>query len=38
VANYCGIGRFVMGLADEIKIVGPEDFKEYVKEKVKVLM
>lgn len=37
VATYQGIGRFVMGLLDEIRIVGPEEFREYVKEKVKVV-
>jgi hypothetical protein len=35
VANYAGIGRFVMGLFDEIEIVGPEEFREYVRKKVK---
>ncbi len=35
VLNYKGVGRFVMGLADEIKIIGPPDFKAYVKEKIK---
>lgn len=34
VANFAGIGRFVMGLYDEIKIVGPEEFKEYVRKKI----
>ncbi len=35
VLNYKGVGRFVMGLADEIKIIGPPDFRAYVKEKLK---
>ncbi len=35
VLNYKGVGRFVMGLADEIKIIGPADFKAYIKEKIK---
>ncbi len=35
VASYAGIGRFVMGLMDEIEIVGPEEFKEYVRKKVR---
>jgi predicted DNA-binding transcriptional regulator YafY len=35
VLNYKGVGRFVMGLADEIKIIGPPDFKAYIKEKIK---
>jgi proteasome accessory factor C len=34
VAHYSGIGRFVLGLIDEIKIIAPEEFKEYVKGKV----
>lgn len=33
VLTYKGVGRFVMGLADEIKIIGPPDFKAYIKEK-----
>lgn len=35
VLNYKGVGRFVMGLADEIKIIGPPDFKAYIREKLK---
>lgn len=35
VLNYKGVGRFVMGLADEIKIIGPADFKAYIREKIK---
>jgi len=34
VASYAGIGRFVMGLFDEIEIVEPEEFREYVRGKV----
>ncbi len=34
VLTYKGVGRFVMGLADEIKIIGPQEFKNYVKEKL----
>jgi len=33
VRNLDGIGRFVMGLIDEVEIVGPEEFKTYVKNK-----
>ena len=29
-----GIGRFVMGLYDDIKVLGDEQFKAYIKEKV----
>lgn len=34
VANFAGIGRFVMGLLDEIEIVEPVEFRKYVGEKV----
>lgn len=33
VLNFKGIGRFVMGLPDEIQIVTPPEFKIYIKEK-----
>ncbi|HEY8510910.1 MAG TPA: WYL domain-containing protein [Cyclobacteriaceae bacterium] len=33
--NFKGVGRFVMGLADEITIIGPAEFKAYIKEKLK---
>jgi len=36
VAAFTGIGRFVMGLMDEIKIIEPQAFKEYVNSKVAV--
>jgi proteasome accessory factor C len=35
VLNFKGIGRFVMGLADEITILSPVEFKNYVKDKLK---
>jgi predicted DNA-binding transcriptional regulator YafY len=35
VLNYKGIGRFVMGLADEITINSPTEFKQYIKGKFK---
>ncbi|MDL5047977.1 WYL domain-containing protein [Oscillatoria amoena NRMC-F 0135] len=35
VLNFKGVGRFVMGLADEVTIVSPPEFKNYVKEKIK---
>jgi predicted DNA-binding transcriptional regulator YafY len=35
VVNFGGIGRFVMGLFDEIQIVGPKEFRMYVLEKLK---
>ena len=37
IANFHGIGRFVMGLSDEIKIISPETFKTFIKEKFKSL-
>ena len=36
IANYHGIGRFVMGLIDEIKILAPEKFKLFIKDKIKI--
>lgn len=33
--NFKGVGRFVMGLADEVKIVGPAEFKSYIRDKLK---
>jgi proteasome accessory factor C len=35
VLNFKGIGRFVMGLADEVSVIGPAEFKAYIKEKLK---
>ncbi len=35
VASYAGIGRFVMGLMDEVVIVSPEEFKKYMRGKMK---
>jgi predicted DNA-binding transcriptional regulator YafY len=35
VLNFKGVGRFVMGLADEITILSPTEFKSYVKDKIK---
>jgi len=35
VASYAGIGRFVMGLLDEVEIVSPEEFREYVRGKLR---
>ena len=32
VGNFLGIGRFVLGLPGEIKIIEPETLKQYVKE------
>lgn len=35
VASFAGIGRFVMGLIDEVEIIEPEEFREYVLGKIK---
>lgn len=35
VLHFKGVGRFVMGLADEITVLGPPEFKAYIKEKIK---
>jgi proteasome accessory factor C len=35
VASFEGIGRFVLGLMDEIKVVGPEPFKVFLQHKLK---
>jgi len=34
VCNYAGIGRFVMGLADDVEIVDSPDFREYIRTKL----
>jgi proteasome accessory factor C len=35
VANFEGIGRFVLGLIDEARIISPEDFKTFIDKKIK---
>lgn len=35
IANFHGIGRFVLGLIDEIEILSPQQFKDFLKEKIK---
>lgn len=35
VANYIGVGRFVVGLIDDIRIVGSPDLEAYIREYVK---
>jgi proteasome accessory factor C len=35
VAGFEGVARFVLGLMDEVKVVGPETFKTYLTEKVR---
>jgi hypothetical protein len=34
IANFEGAGRFVLGLMDEIKVLGPEEFKNFLKTKL----
>ena len=34
VCSYIGIGRFVLGLADDIEVVGDEGFMQYLRSKV----
>jgi proteasome accessory factor C len=34
VTNFEGIGRFAMGLIDELTIIGPDTFKAFVKKKL----
>jgi proteasome accessory factor C len=35
VSNFDGIGRYVLGLVDEIEVVGPDEFKRHLKERIK---
>lgn len=35
VLHFKGIGRFVMGLADEITVTSPPEFKQYIKDIIK---
>jgi len=35
VADYNGIGRFVLGLCEDVEVHGPEAFKDFLKEKIK---
>ncbi len=35
ILNFKGVGRFVLGLADEVTITGPAEFKTYIKDKLK---
>ena len=37
VCSFTGIGRFILGLYDDIEILGSEDLKEYMKEKINQL-
>ncbi len=35
VRNWKGIGRFVLGLPEEVEVLAPEEFKEYLERKVR---
>jgi predicted DNA-binding transcriptional regulator YafY len=35
VSGFDGVGRFVMGLCDEIDVLSPDAFKTYLKEKIR---
>ena len=37
VCSYAGIGRFVLGLYDDIEILGSEAFRQYVSEKIRTM-
>lgn len=37
VKSFEGVSRFVLGLAGDIRVVGPSEFKDFLKEKVKLL-
>ena len=34
VCNYLGIGRFVMGLAEDIEVIESPDFVDYLRQKI----
>ena len=34
VSNFDGIGRYVLGLIDEVEVVAPEEFSTYIKSKL----
>ena len=35
VVSFLGIGRFVLGLYDDIKIIGCQQFIDYIREKIR---
>ena len=37
VCNYAGIGRFVLGLYDDIEIVDSPEFDQYMKQRIEQL-
>jgi predicted DNA-binding transcriptional regulator YafY len=38
VSSFDGVGRFIMGLCDEIEIVYPDELKDFLKEKAKKII
>lgn len=38
VSNFDGVGRFVMGLCNEIRVVYPNDLKEFIRNKAKNIL
>ena len=34
VANFAGLGRFVLGLAQDVEVVENDDFRNYLREQV----
>ena len=38
VCSYLGIGRFVLGLFDDIEVIGDEGFKAYLQEKIQLYL
>lgn len=37
VCGFEGVGRFVLGLGEEIKVIEPEQFKEYLRDRIKII-
>ncbi len=37
VCSYKGIGRFVLGLCDDVEVLEPQEFKSYLRERVRFL-
>ena len=37
VCNYAGIGRFVIGLAEDIEVIDSPDFVAYLRQKIATL-
>lgn len=35
VCSFEGVGRFVLGLQDDVKIIGPPEFKQFIHDKLK---